>query len=160
MRAGIAARLDAIRAHVAARLENGRVRECHGDLHARNIVRIDGRLVAFDCMEFEPAFRWIDTAEEAAFLLADLDARGYPLHAHAFLTGFLAQSGDYGACRVLDLYKFHHALVRAKVAALTADNSPQPCALFDSYVAVARRALEPKRHDRIRHWRRVCMRAR
>jgi len=100
------------------RREDGRVRECHGDLHAANIVRLESKLVAFDCLEFEPLFRWIDVADEVAFLLADLDARGCPLHEQAFLGGYLSQSGDYEACRLLPLYKAHHALVRAKVGAL------------------------------------------
>jgi aminoglycoside phosphotransferase family enzyme/predicted kinase len=104
---------------MADRREDERVRECHGDLHAANIVRLQSRLVAFDCMEFEPAFRWIDVADEIAFLLADLEAQSYPRHAHSFLAGYLAASGDYQACRLLPLYKAHRALVRAKVAALS-----------------------------------------
>lgn len=105
------------------RREDGRVRECHGDLHAANIVRLQSRLVAFDCLEFEPSFRWIDVADEVAFLLADLDARGYPLHEQAFLGGYLGRSGDFQACRLLPLYKAHHALVRAKVGALQRQDS-------------------------------------
>jgi aminoglycoside phosphotransferase family enzyme/predicted kinase len=112
--------LEALEPLLETRREQGWVRECHGDLHARNVVRHEGRLVAFDCMEFEPAFRWIDVAEEIAFLLMDLHAQRAPLHAHAFLSGFLAQGGDYGACRLLRLYAIHRALVRAKVAALEA----------------------------------------
>ena len=105
---------------MAGRRAQGRVRECHGDLHARNIVRLGGRLIAFDCLEYEPAFRWIDVADEVAFLSSDLTARERPLHAHAFIGGYLSQSGDYCACRVLELYQAHRALVRAKIAALEA----------------------------------------
>jgi aminoglycoside phosphotransferase family enzyme/predicted kinase len=111
-------RLQSAVAWMADRRQGGRVRECHGDLHAANIVRLESRLIAFDCLEFEPAFRWIDVAEEVAFLLADLDARGCPQHEHAFLSGYLGHSGDYQACRLLPLYKAHRALVRAKVVAL------------------------------------------
>jgi aminoglycoside phosphotransferase family enzyme/predicted kinase len=112
-------RLDEALPWMAERREDERVRECHGDLHAANVVRLESRLVAFDCMEFEPAFRWIDVADEIAFLLADLDAQRYPLHEQAFLSGYLAETGDYQACRLLPLYKAHRALVRAKVMALT-----------------------------------------
>ena len=112
--------LAALAPTMAARRADGRVRECHGDLHAGNLVRIGGRMLAFDCIEFEPAFRWIDVADEIAFLLSDLTAREQPLHAHAFRGGYLAQSGDYHACRVLAVYCAHRALVRAKVASLTA----------------------------------------
>jgi predicted kinase len=105
---------------MAARRTGGRIRECHGDLHCRNIVRLAGRLVAFDCLEYEPAFRWIDVADEVAFLASDLGARGHPLHAHAFVAAYLEEGGDYQACRVLRVYEAHRALVRAKVAALSA----------------------------------------
>jgi uncharacterized protein len=113
-------KLAASAAWMAARRSNGRIRECHGDLHSRNIVRVRGRLLAFDCLEYEPAWRWIDTADEIAFLTSDLQARGWPLHAHAFRGGYLAESGDYHGCRLLGLYEAHRALVRAKVAALAA----------------------------------------
>lgn len=105
---------------MAVRRERGRIRECHGDLHSRNIVRLDSRLVAFDCLEYEPAFRWIDVADEIAFLTSDLISRHCGCHAHAFLGGYLARSGDYHACRLVRLYEAHRALVRAKVAALSA----------------------------------------
>ena len=108
---------------MAARRANGRIRECHGDLHSRNVVRLGTRLVPFDCLEYEPAFRWIDVADEVAFLAIDLCARERPLHAHAFVSGYLAESGDYQACRILRLYEAHRALVRAKVAALSAADS-------------------------------------
>ena len=106
-----------------ARLQAGHVRECHGDLHCRNVVRLGARLVAFDCIEFDPELRWIDVADEIAFLLSDLEARGSRRHAHAFFQGYLDRSGDFQACRVLTPYKVHRALVRAKVAALDASNA-------------------------------------
>jgi hypothetical protein len=105
---------------MAVRRTNGRIRECHGDLHSCNVVRLGTRLVPFDCLEYEPAFRWIDVADEVAFLASDLCGRERPLHAHAFVSGYLAESGDYHACRILRLYEAHRALVRAKVAALSA----------------------------------------
>jgi aminoglycoside phosphotransferase family enzyme len=118
LKAALETRLREAQPWLSSRSEQCRIRECHGGLHSRNIVRLGGSLLAFDCMEFEPAFRWIDVADEIAMLLADPEARGYPAHARAFLDGYLARSGDYQACRVLDLYRAHRALVRAKVAAL------------------------------------------
>ncbi len=120
LREALERRIGAALPCMALRRERGRVRECHGDLHSRNIVRLQERLVAFDSLEYEPAFRWIDVADEIAFLSSDLAARHFDSHAHAFLCGYLAQSGDYHACRLIRLYEAHRALVRAKVAALTA----------------------------------------
>jgi uncharacterized protein len=128
LRHPLQARLAASESWMAARRSRGRIRECHGDLHSRNIVRMRGRLIAFDCLEYEPALRWIDTADEIAFLTSDLQARRRPLHAHAFRGGYLTESGDYHACRVLGLYEAHRALVRAKVAALSAAEDRQEAA--------------------------------
>jgi predicted kinase len=122
-----AERLEALADWMSQRLAAGRIRECHGDLHSSNVVRRDARLVPFDCLEFDPAFRWIDVADEIAFLLADLEVQGHRTHAYAFLSGYLAQSGDYEACRVLDLYKAHRTLVRAKVTALTSARHEDAC---------------------------------
>ena len=120
LRAALAPVATAATALFRERRRGGRVRECHGDLHAGNIVRYGGRLLAFDCLEFEPSFRWIDVAEEVAFLLMDLEVRGRHGHAAAFLSGYLDHSGDYGLCRLLRLYGVHRALVRAKVSAIEA----------------------------------------
>jgi len=147
LRARLIEQLDANAAVLAARWAAGRVRECHGDLHARNIVRLGPELVAFDCLEFEPSFRWIDVAEELAMLLADLDWRGQPRLAHAFLRGYLGCSGDYEALRVLPLYRAHCALVRAKVAVLNAQATADAlvreswCVEMDALVDRAGRAL-------------------
>ncbi len=136
---------------IADRRDDERVRECHGDLHAANVVRLQSRLVAFDCMEFEPAFRWIDVADEIAFLLADLEARGFGQHAHAFLAGYLAASGDYQACRLLPVYRAHRALVRAKVMALSrggaqaTDSEDVGRAMHRAYLECAARALGRRR---------------
>lgn len=153
LRAPLLARIEALAPLVSQRFSQGRVRECHGDLHAGNLVRLDSGLVAFDCLEFDPALRWIDVADEAAFLVADLQASHADLHAQAFLGGYLDQGGDFQACRVLDLYKAHRSLVRAKVLALNlAEIGPRDDSLrllhrrrYLSHLACARTALQQKR---------------
>lgn len=128
--------LDATAALIDARRDGGHVRECHGDLHSRNVARFERELIAFDCLEFEPAFRWIDVAEEIAFLYMDVLSQQHLAHATAFMNGWLAESGDFGACRLVRLYGAHRAVVRAKVEAL------QPNAeLQGAYVRTARALL-------------------
>jgi aminoglycoside phosphotransferase family enzyme/predicted kinase len=152
LRGMLSAHLERSGASIDERRAAGRVRECHGDLHARNVVQRDGRLLAFDCMEFSDAFRWIDVADEIAFLLADLSALKHAAHAHAFLSGYLAESGDYDACRVLGLYEAHRALVRAKVTALGWTDLAQAREVdlglarrqYEAYVGVAHAALGSK----------------
>jgi aminoglycoside phosphotransferase family enzyme/predicted kinase len=145
LRLPLEACLGSVEPWMALRRATGRVRECHGDLHAGNIVRTGTHLTAFDCLEFEPRLRWIDVADEIAFLMADLDARRCPGHAHAFWSGYLSESGDYQACRLLSLFRAHRALVRAKVAIARALESACPPALIDAYLDCAQRALAPGR---------------
>ena len=58
------------------RRDEGCVRHCHGDLHLRNIVVLDGQAVLFDAIEFDPAFAEIDVLYDLAFLVMDLEFRG------------------------------------------------------------------------------------
>ncbi|MBS0373231.1 MAG: AAA family ATPase [Proteobacteria bacterium] len=105
---------------LAARRASGRVRDCHGDLHAGNVVRLDGRLVPFDGIEFSAELRTIDCAADAAFLAMDLEHHGRADLAAAFLDAWLERSGDAGAAGVLRWFLVDRALVRAKVAMLSA----------------------------------------
>ncbi|MDR6536767.1 AAA family ATPase [Variovorax soli] len=110
----------ALRTAWLARQRNGAVRECHGDLHLANLVAVDGRLTAFDCLEFEPALRWIDVMSDVAFLTMDLKAHGRSDLAFRFLDAYLQHSGDYAGVPVLRFYEVYRALVRALVCRLRA----------------------------------------
>lgn len=133
-----------MRSALAARADSGFVRECHGDLHAGNVVRIEDRLIAFDCIEFDAALRNIDVVSDVAFLYADLLARKHPSLASGFLDGWLGASGDYAGLELLSFYAAHRALVRAKVDLLTgATDSGEPGAA--RYLAVARDELAARR---------------
>ena len=103
----------------------GFVRECHGDLHLANMALLDGEVIAFDCLEFNPALRWIDIISEVAFTVMDLEDRGAPALAGRFLDTWLAATGDYAGVRVLDFYKVYRAMVRAKVNAIRLKQQPQ-----------------------------------
>ena len=112
------------------RERSGFIRECHGDLHAANIVRSAQRLVPFDCLEFDPQLRWIDTINDIAFLVMDLESYQRNDLAFALLSRYLEISGDYDGVRLLPFYAVYRALVRAKVDALTAEQLPQRAAEF------------------------------
>ncbi len=104
----------------ASRHRDGFVRECHGDLHLRNIALVDGEPVAFDCIEFSAGLRWIDVINETAFLVMDLIDRGRGDLGWRFLDGYLAATGDYEGVAVLRFYMVYRALVRAKIHDLRA----------------------------------------
>lgn len=117
---------DAHKTLMQQRRVSGAVREGHGDLHLGNLVRIDGRLVPFDCIEFNPALRWNDAISEAAFLVMDLHDRGRPDLGGLFLNAWLTASGDYESVALLPFYLAYRAMVRAKVHALRAHQSGVP----------------------------------
>ena len=102
------------------RRAEGFVRECHGDLHLGNIALHGGRVVLFDCIEFNPGLRWIDVMSDVAFLVMDLHQRERPDFARRCLNRWLERSGDYEGLAVLHYYLVYRALVRAKVAAIRA----------------------------------------
>jgi aminoglycoside phosphotransferase family enzyme/predicted kinase len=129
----------------------GKVRECHGDLHAGNVVLLEDRLVAFDCIEFDPALRFIDIASDVAFLYMDLLSRDRPDLAYGFLDGWLERTGDYEGLEVLACYAAYRALVRAKVTILAAKArgkgaiDPGMGARKTVYLDLALRLLAPRR---------------
>ncbi|MFO7592586.1 MAG: AAA family ATPase [Pseudomonadota bacterium] len=138
---------DAFTGHKAlieARKRRGFVRECHGDMHLRNLAWIDGEAIAFDGIEFNPHLRWIDVISEVAFLVMDLYARDEPALARRFLNHYLQITGDYEALALLPLYLVYRALVRAKVAAIrwgqsddVGANDVEAQREFDDYLAIA-----------------------
>lgn len=107
------------------RVHDGFIRECHGDLHAGNIVRFHDRLVPFDCIEFDPQLRWVDVINDIAFLVMDLCAYTRSDLAFALLSRYLEGTGDYAGVSLLHFYAVHRALVRAKVDAIIAQQNPE-----------------------------------
>ena len=100
------------------RKQNGFVRECHGDLHLKNIVLYNNKVTPFDGIEFNANLRWIDVMSELAFLLMDLDDHNRPDLARRLLNSYLGITGDYEGLAVLRFYQVYRAMVRAKVAGL------------------------------------------
>ena len=102
------------------RKRQGYIRECHGDLHLRNLAWHENKPLAFDCLEFNEDFRWIDVVSEIAFLIMDLDVRHQSELAQHFLNTYLEITGDYEGCHVLRFYLVYRVMVRAKVDAIRA----------------------------------------
>ncbi len=100
------------------RRRDGFIRECHGDLHLGNVVLWRGKVTPFDCIEFNPGFRWIDVMNEVAFVVMDLDDHARSDFARRFLNAYLERTGDYAGLKVLPFYLVYRAVVRAKVGAL------------------------------------------
>ena len=102
----------------AARVEQRRIRDCHGDLHLEHIHLTPRALHIYDCIEFNDRFRYLDVASDVAFLAMDLDDKGRPDLARYFVTKMAARLRDPGVLRLMDFYKCYRAYVRGKVESL------------------------------------------
>ena len=114
----------ALRRHanlLEARRRSGFVRQCHGDLHLRNIVLIDGHPTLFDGIEFNDEIACGDVLYDLAFLIMDLWRRGLRRHANVILNGYLAATGDVGGLPVLPFFLSCRAAIRAKTSATAAN---------------------------------------
>lgn len=110
--------LDRLDQKLEQRFDNGFVRECHGDLHLSNLVRLPAGITAFDCIEFSADIRNIDVMCDVAFLVMDLVSRQRSDLAYRFLNRYLELTGDYSSMEIFALYFVYRCLVRAKVAAI------------------------------------------
>lgn len=124
----------------------GRIIEGHGDLHLANAVVLGDEVTAFDCIEFDPALRWIDGLNDIAFMVMDLLAHARADLAWRFLNAYLDERGDHAGLPVLRYYLVYRAMVRALVARLRGDQreqdhgGPEP---GPDYLALALQLIEP-----------------
>lgn len=139
LRRALQAAFGAIEPLMRRRREDGWVRECHGDLHCANVVRWRECLTPFDGIEFDPALRYVDVVSDVAFLAMDLGERGRGDLRTAVLDAWAGELGDYAGLALLPYYESYRALVRAKVAAMRAAQSPDdPGARTAALAQVAR----------------------
>jgi predicted kinase len=104
------------------RQDSDRIRECHGDLHLKNICLWHDKIQLFDRIEFNEPFRFVDVMYDVAFTVMDLDARGREDFSNIFLNTYLEETGDWQGLQVLPLYLSRQAYVRAKVTSLLLDD--------------------------------------
>ena len=102
------------------RRAEGFVRHCHGDLHLRNIVLLDGRPVLFDAIEFDAAFADIDVLYDLAFLVMDLEFRDLGRLANILLNRYLDVTGDSSGLAALPLFCSLRAAIRSHIDAAAA----------------------------------------
>jgi len=120
-----------------SRVSNGKIRDCHGDLHAAHVCFGNG-ICIYDCIEFNDRFRYGDVASEVAFLAMDLDHyRRADLSQH-FVNAYLTASGDTELKTLLNFYKCYRAYVRGKVEGFKLDDPYISEAEKKKILAVAR----------------------
>ncbi|MFA6544418.1 MAG: AAA family ATPase, partial [Limisphaerales bacterium] len=100
------------------RIRERRIRDCHGDLHLDHIHAGPKALHVYDCIEFNDRFRYVDVANDMAFLAMDLDFHRRPDLAAHFVERIARALKDRELPRLLDFYKCYRAYVRGKVESL------------------------------------------
>jgi len=103
------------------RIASGRIRDCHGDLHAAHICFGNG-ICIYDCIEFNDRFRYCDVASEVAFLAMDLDHYGRADLSGDFVNAYVTRSQDKELVALLNFYKCYRAYVRGKVESFKLDD--------------------------------------
>jgi hypothetical protein len=98
-----------------SRIQTHRIRDCHGDLHLEHIHLAPDSTHIFDCIEFNDRFRFLDVANDLAFLAMDLDFEAYPALARHFVAKAACELRDTAMLPLMDFYKCYRAYVRAKV---------------------------------------------
>jgi aminoglycoside phosphotransferase family enzyme/predicted kinase len=133
--------------------EEGHIRRGHGDLHLRNVARIDGKPVLFDALEFDPVVAAGDVLYDLAFLLMDLLARDLRRAASLVFNRYLiAASCDehLDALAAMPFFLALRAAIRARVALdkrelVQGKDRAEAESEARRYVALAARLIAPAR---------------
>ncbi len=137
--------LDAFDALLASREAAGLVRDCHGDLHSRQVF-MSGGIHLMDRIAVAERFRYSDTGQDVAFMAMDLD-----FHQRADLSRLLVQhysriTGDANLYKLISFFKCSRAYVRGKVTSLLSDDPAASAGLREEarqraarYFSLARR---------------------
>jgi len=112
------------------RVSEGKIRDCHGDLHAAHVCFTDdtrlpspgGQVCIYDCIEFNDRFRYSDVASEIAFLAMDLDRYQQAGLSRHLVNTYVGLSHDVELLKLLDFYKCYRAYVRGKVESFKFDD--------------------------------------
>lgn len=109
------------------RLNAGFFKDCHGDLHTRNIFLLH-EPQPFDCIEFNDDFRQIDVLNEVAFLCMDLEALKRSDLSELFMKEYnilFPSMRNDDEHQLFIFYKCYRANVRAKVNSLRAKGASE-----------------------------------
>ncbi len=134
---------------VARRVEAGAIRRCHGDMHLRNIVLIDGRPVPFDAIEFSERIANIDVLYDLSFALMDLCERKLQPLANRLLNEWIWRIAElpgaphHEALALLPMFLSRRASIRAFVDSQAAAVGNGDTSRARDYQRVALSFLEP-----------------
>ena len=108
------------------RRAGGHIVDGHGDLHLAHVHLTPESLCIFDCIEFNERFRYLDVANDVAFLAMDMDMHERPDLAR-YLVDRMAQAlADPELHALMDFYKCYRAVVRAKIEGMRSEQPEVP----------------------------------
>jgi aminoglycoside phosphotransferase family enzyme/predicted kinase len=102
------------------RIQQHRILDCHGDLHLDHIHLTPEATTIFDCIEFNDRLRFIDIANDLAFLAMDFDFEERRDLGNLLLRNAAREFRDAGMLKVTNFYKCYRACVRGKVESIQA----------------------------------------
>ena len=137
--------LDGRRRLFERRVAEGCAVDGHGDLMAEDVFCLDDGPRALDCLEFDPALRYVDRLDDAAFLCMDLEHLGAPDLGADFLGWYAEFSGDAAPMSLRHHYVAYRAFVRAKIACLRTDLGARAVADARLLLGITRRHLQDGR---------------
>ena len=112
------------RARFQARIEQRRIRDCHGDVRLEHCyIDAAGTVTIIDCIEFNERFRFGDVCSDVAFLAMDLCWHEEPELAEDLLSAYARAADDYDLFGVVDFYQSYRAFVRGKISSMLADST-------------------------------------
>jgi len=103
------------------RIQQGKIRDCHGDLHMEHVC-FSSRISVIDCIEFNERFRYSDTVADIAFLLMDLEYHGGKKYSASLWKHYTNFAQEETAEPLLNFYKVYRAVVRGKVNSFQVDD--------------------------------------
>jgi aminoglycoside phosphotransferase family enzyme/predicted kinase len=130
------------------RIDDGWVRDGHGDLRAEHIYCLSDGPRLIDCVAFDDRLRISDSLADVAFLAMDLDRLAGPGAAVSLMSAWNEFTNEHHPSSLAHFYVAYRAHVRCKIACLRhAGRQPSAAATARAYHDVARRHIE---HARIR----------
>ena len=127
------------------RIENKKIRDCHGDLHMEHIS-LEDPVSIFDCIEFNDRFRYTDTLADIAFLCMDLEYRGGENYASTLWDLYTDITGEKGMDSLLTFYKVYRAYVRGKVNSFQIDDEQISVDKKEQAIRAAKKYFQLAKH--------------
>jgi aminoglycoside phosphotransferase family enzyme len=108
------------------RMEEGRIRDGHGDIRLEHVAFLEEGICIFDCIEFNDRFRYGDVLNDMCFLSMELELSGRRDLSEAYEKEYLKMTGDPEFEIFLPFFKCYRAYVRGKVASFLLDDPHLP----------------------------------